>query len=422
MAIQKIKVPDIGEYRGVTVIELHLKPGQLIKAEDTMFTLETDKATMEVPSALAGLVKTVTLKVGDKVSAGDSIGEIEVSAMDKPAAKGAPVQVATVPQETQAAVAVEKPESPHVLTVPEPKDAGVFQNTHASPGVRRLARELDVDLALIRATGRKGRVTEEDLTGHLKNLLHSPQGSAGVLPDPVVDFAKFGPIETKPLSRVKKISGANLARNWQRIPHISFFEEADVTDLEAFRQHKKSETQTLGIKLTLMAFVVKAVAKALSLFPNVNSSLVAEQQIFKQYVHIGIAVDTPQGLLVPVILQADQKSVYELAKELSALAEQAKAGKLSGSQMQGGCFTISSLGAVGSQHFTPIVNMPEVGILGVSKTKYKPVYDEASGDFVPRLMMPLSLSVDHRAVDGAQASRFVATIASYLSDVREVLL
>lgn len=417
---QTITVPDIGEYSNVDVIEVHVKAGDTVQAEDPLLTLETDKATMDIPAPFAGKITEVKVKVGDKISQGDAIAETSVSGkVTQPAEKSAEVE-----SPAQKAQEAPKP-APMKAEVPVAVSGA---NAHASPGIRRLARELGVDITQVSATGRKGRILEEDLKGFVKRVMQS-QGNGitagaglNLLADPVVDFAKFGDIETVALSRIKKISGANLARNWVKIPHITLFEEADITDLEAFRHAKKAAAEKQGLKLTPVAFIVKAVAKALVDFPNMNASLAAdgENLIVKKYVHVGVAVDTPNGLMVPVIRHADKKGLFEIAADLASLAKAARDGKLKPSEMQGGCFTISSLGGVGTTAFTPIVNMPEVGILGVSKAAMKPIYDGKG--FVPRLMLPLSLSVDHRVVDGAEGAQFVVKVAGYLADLRELLL
>ncbi len=416
-----VLVPDIGEYADVEVIEVHIQAGSDIVAEQSLITLETDKATMEIPAEQVGQIVEVMVKEGDKVSQGDQIAVLAVAGqaqVDAPAP--APVETAPIkaePAPVQAAT-----------DVASEADAKPTGDPHASPAIRRLARELGVDLSQVVATGRKGRVLEADLKKHVKAIVQGAASGAnagsglGLLPDPVVDFAQFGEVETKPLPRIKKISGANLARNWVKVPHISFFEDADITDLEAFRKAKKADAEKAGVKLTPVPFIVKAVAKALTQFANISSSLSADgaSQVFKHYAHVGVAVDTPSGLMVPVIQNADQKSIYEIAADLLELSGKARAGKLSPKDMQGGCFTISSLGNVGTTGFVPIVNMPEAAILGVSKAAMKPVYDGAG--FVPRLMLPLSLSADHRLVDGAEAAQFIVTVAKYLSDLRELIL
>jgi len=418
-APQVVNVPDIGEYSDVEVIEVLIKPGDELQEEASMVTLETDKATMDIPAPFAGTVAEVKLQEGDKVSQGDLI------AMMTPA--GASPAAAPEPVAEKAAPAP-APEKTAPAAAPQATPAVTGGKAHASPAMRRLARELGVsELATVPATGRKGCITEEDLKQFVKGIVQSAQSGGGaglgLLPDPVVDFAKFGDIETQPLPRIKKISGDNLARNWVRVPHITFFEDADITELEAFRKGKKAAAEKAGVKLTPVPFIVKAVAKALSEFPNVNSSLSADgaSQVFKQYVHVGVAVDTPKGLMVPVIRDADQKGIYDIARDLMEYSTQAREGKLKPESMQGGCFTISSLGGIGTKYFAPIVNMPEAAILGVSKADMKPIYD-GNGGFTPRLMLPLSLSADHRVIDGAEAGKFIVTVAQYLSDIKELVL
>ncbi len=421
--VKEIIVPDIGEYSNVTIIEVMMKPGQSIAKEASLITLETDKATMEIPAPFAGSIDQVLVKVGDKVSKGSKIATVQTAGSNPSSAAAQHL----LPQGEKGVSASFT--SPLVGEVEKPQVSRERGDSiaHATPAIRRFARELGVELSVVSASGRKGRITEEDVKKFVKGVMQSGAAAtvalgAGLdlLPDPVVDFAKFGDIETKPLSRIKKISGANLSRNWVRIPHVTFFEDADITDLEDFRGTKKAEAEKVGVKLTPVPFIVKAVAKALKAFPNVNSSLQGDNQVFKKYINVGVAVDTPNGLMVPVIKNADQKGIYEIAKELAGFAAKAKDGKLTSADMQGGCFTISSLGGIGTQYFTPIVNMPEVAILGISKAQTKPVYEQ--GAFVPRLMLPLSLSVDHRVIDGAEAGKFVVTVAKYLGELRELLL
>lgn len=418
-APQAVNVPDIGEYSGVDVIEVLIKPGDELQEEASMVTLETDKATMDIPAPFAGTVAEVKLQEGDKVSQGDLIAMV-IPAGAAPAAAPEPVAEKAAPAPA--------PEKTAPAAAPQATPAVTGGKAHASPAIRRLARELGVsELATVPATGRKGRITEEDLKLFVKGIVQSAQNGGGaglgLLPDPVVDFAKFGDIDTQPLPRIKKISGDNLARNWVRVPHITFFEDADITELEAFRKGKKAAAEKAGVKLTPVPFIVKAVAKALSEFPNVNSSLSVDgvSQVFKQYVHVGVAVDTPKGLMVPVIRDADQKGIYDIARDLMEYSTQAREGKLKPESMQGGCFTISSLGGIGTKYFAPIVNMPEAAILGVSKADMKPIYD-GNGGFTPRLMLPLSLSADHRVIDGAEAGKFIVTVAQYLSDIKELVL
>lgn len=417
-SVQEIKVPDIGDYSNVDVIEIIAKVGDTVAQEDSLLTLETDKATMEIPSPVAGKIVEAMVKEGDKVSQGDLIFKIETLSPNPSPVNGRGEQ-ASVP--AKSAEPVQQVAAP-VADKPEKSAPGVGS---ASPSVRRLARELGIELSQVGGSGRKGRVTREDLNQLIKSRMQGGGSGVGLdlLADPKVDFAKFGEIKTEPLSRIKKISGANLQRNWIKIPHINFFEDADITEMEAFRKAKRAEFEKKGLKLTPVPFLVKAVAKALKAFPNMNSSLSADGQnlVMKQYVHVGVAVDTPNGLMVPVIRDCDKKSLTEITQDFLALIAKARDGKLKGEDMQGGCFTISSLGGIGTTGFTPIVNMPEVGILGVSTAKMKPVYD-GHGGFAARLMLPLSLSVDHRVIDGAEAAQFVVAIANYLSDIKEMLL
>ena len=421
---QAVNVPDIGEYRGVDVIEVLIKAGDVLEEEASMITLETDKAAMDIPAPFVGKVSKVKIKEGDKVSQGDLIAMVTPSGDSASAEDSAKTEPEKAPEQSTSEAAEEKP----AAAAPQQTPAVLGGKAHASPAIRRLARELGVNqLDTVPATGRKGRITEEDLKQFVKGIVQGAQNDGGaglgLLPDPVVDFAKFGDIESQPLPRIKKISGNNLARNWVRVPHITFFEDADITELEAFRKGKKAAAEKAGVKLTPVPFIVKAVAKALSEFPNVNSSLSADgvSQVFKQYVHVGVAVDTPKGLMVPVIRAADQKGIYDIARDLMEYSTQAREGKLKPESMQGGCFTISSLGGIGTKYFAPIVNMPEAAILGVSKADMKQIYD-GNGGFMPRLMLPLSLSADHRLIDGAEAGKFIVTVAQYLSDIKELVL
>lgn len=417
--IKQVLVPDIGDYKGVSVIEVMVKVGDTINEEDTLLTLETDKAAMDVPSPFAGVVKELHVEIGDKVSQGSLILVLESS--DSPAAQpaAAPAAVATPVPAVQAAQPAAAPAP--TLSVSSGGQA------HASPAIRRFARELGVDIALVKGSGEKGRVTKDDVQLFVKTALAQPRGAAGgnglqVLDMPVFDFAKFGAIETKPLSRIQKISGANLHRNWVTIPHVTQFDEADITDMEAFRKQLGAEYAKQNIKITPLAFMLKAVVAALQKFPNFNASLDAsgENLVLKQYFHIGVAVDTPDGLMVPVLRDVDKKGIVQLATELGEISARAREKKITASDMQGGCFTISSLGGIGGTAFTPIINAPEVAILGVSRSSMKPVYQD--GVFVPRLMLPLSVSYDHRVIDGAAAARFTVYLAQVLSDIRRLAL
>ena len=411
--IKQIFVPDIGAYKDVGVIEVMVKAGDTIKAEDTLLTLETDKAAMDVPSPYAGVIKELNIKVGDKISQGSLILSMEIAA-GKPAAAPAPVAPVATP------VAAKPVAVPVVAQTVQPVVSGA--KAHASPAIRRFARELGVDVSLVKGSGEKSRVTKDDVQMFVKAAIAAPRGTGGsgmqVLALPVVDFAKFGAIETKPLSRIKKISGANLHRNWVTIPHVTQFDEADISDMEAFRKDLGAEYASQNIRITPLAFMLKAAVAALQRYPDFNASLDAggENLVYKQYFHIGVAVDTPDGLMVPVLRDVDKKGIVQLAKELGEISARARAKKISAADMQGGCFSISSLGGIGGTAFTPIINAPEVAILGVSKSSMKPVYK--NGEFVPRLMLPLSLSYDHRVIDGASAARFTAYLAKVLSDIR----
>jgi pyruvate dehydrogenase E2 component (dihydrolipoamide acetyltransferase) len=434
-SLRDILVPDIGDFKNIPVIEVLVKPGDTVKAEDSLITLESDKATMEVPAPFAGVVKELKIKPGDKVSEGAAILSLEIS---EGAAVPAPAAVAAQkPASAPApAPAVQTP-APAAMSASTPQDSAPaaineegFSRAHASPSVRRFARELGVDLGRVKGSGPKERILKEDIAGFVKTALAQPSGGSGGgaglslgLPAwPQVDFAKFGPVENLALSRIKRISGPVLHRNWVSIPHVTQNDEADITELEAFRKSMADEAQKQGIKLTPLAFIMKAVVAALKNHAEFNSSLApaGDALILKRYYHIGVAVDTPGGLVVPVVRNVDQKGVLQLARELAEISAKARDGKLGPAEMQGGTFSISSLGGIGGTHFTPIINAPEIAILGVSKSSMKPVWKD--GQFVPRLMMPLSLSYDHRAVDGAQGARFITNLSATLSDIRRVLL
>jgi pyruvate dehydrogenase E2 component (dihydrolipoamide acetyltransferase) len=444
--MREVVVPDIGDYKDVPVIEVLVKAGDSVKAEDSLVTLESDKATMEVPAPFAGVVKELKVKVGDKVSEGALILTLEAAdAAPQPAAArpaGAPAPATTAASAAPApapapVLAAPAPAPAPVLAAPAPAaappalaavDETGFVHAHASPGVRRFARELGVDLSKVKGSGPKGRILKEDIQGYVKTTLARPAPAAGsgaginLLPMPVVDFTKFGPTEAKPLSRIKKISGANLHRNWVMIPHVTQNDEVDITELEAFRKQMSEENQKSGVRVTLLAFLIKAVVAALKQYPQFNASLSAdgESLIFKQYYNIGVAVDTPNGLVVPVIRDSDKKGALQLAKELGEISVKARDGKLSPADMSGGCFSISSLGGIGGTYFTPIINAPEVAILGVSRSATKPVWND--GQFVPRLMLPVSLSYDHRVVDGAEGARFITFLHRVLADIRRLVL
>jgi pyruvate dehydrogenase E2 component (dihydrolipoamide acetyltransferase) len=428
-SLRDVLVPDIGDFKGIPVIEVLVKPGDAVKAEDSLITLESDKATMDVPAPYAGVVKEMKIKLGDKVSEGMPILSIEIAeGTATPAPKPPPAAAAPVVSAPAATKPVPAPVAP-LLAAATPIDAEGFSLAHASPSVRRFARELGVELGKVKGSGPKQRILKDDIANFVKSALQQPAsgtGGAGLalgLPAwPQVDFAKFGPVENQPMSRIRKISGPALHRNWVHIPHITQNDEADISELEAFRKQMAEEAQKLGVKLTPLALIMKAVVAALKSHPEFNASLApsGDALILKRYYHIGVAVDTPGGLVVPVIRDVDQKGVLQLAKELADISAKAREGKLGPNDMQGGSFSISSLGGIGGTHFTPIVNAPEVAILGISKSSMKPVWKD--GQFVPRLMLPLSLSYDHRAVDGAQGARFITQLSATLTDIRRVLL
>ena len=448
----EIHVPDIGDFDEVAVIELLVKPGDAIAAEQSLVTVESDKASMEIPSSAAGVLKELKVKVGDKVSKGTLLAVLESVAGS--AASAAPAVATTVPAAPPApAVATAVPAAPPAPTpvpaveraVPtaalpahEPT-APAGPLPHASPAIRKLARELGVPLDEIRGSGPKARITQEDVQSFVKAVMaggqqtkaqaaEAPAGAVtvsggsfpGLLAWPQVDFAKFGPIERKDLSRIKKITGANLHRNWVLIPHVTNHDDADITDLEAFRILTNKENEKSGVKVTMLGFLIKACVAALKKFPEFNASLDGDQLVYKQYFHIGFAADTPNGLMVPVIKDADKKGVLQISAEMSELAKKARDGKLSPTEMHGGCFSISSLGGIGGRYFTPIINAPEVAILGVCRSQTEPVWDGKA--FQPKLMLPLSLSWDHRVIDGAAAARFNAYLGQILGDFRRVLL
>ena len=415
MALKEVFVPDIGNYKDIDVIEVLVKVGDTIAKEQSLLTLETDKATMEIPSSEAGVIKELLVKSGSKVSQGSLVLRLEVAGE-----AAAPSVASASPAVAEPIKAAEPAPKPPEVAQPEVPQKEAY--VHAGPAVRQLARELSIDLNGIAGTGPKGRITREDLTAKVKSQMSGGGASLGLLPDPVVNFADFGTVRVEKTPRIKKLSGAALTRNAIRIPHITLFDEADMTDLESFRVAKKPDAEKAGVKLTPVPFLVKAVASALRAYPIVNSALSndGENLIFKEYVHVGVAVDTPHGLMVPVIRDADKKGLYQIAKELADLGARAKEGKLKPEEMKGGCFTISSLGGLGTTAFTPIVNMPEVAILGVSRAETKPKW--IGKEFLPRLMLPLSLSLDHRVVDGADGARFLAHLVKVLSDLRELVL
>lgn len=430
MALQQIKVPDIGDYADVDVIEINVQVGDTVEEEDSLITLETDKASMEIPAPMAGKIAAMQVNLGDKVSQGDVILSLEVtedlSASDDKSAESSKVSDASAP--TPIETVSSSSENKTSVTDSSKNEVVSDGKVQASPVVRRLARVLNIDLNNIVATGRKGRITKDDCYAYLKRAVTKMQsgGFGGnaldLLPDPEVDFRAFGEIELQPLSRINKLSASNLSRNWVKIPHVTFYDDADITDLEIFRKNKKLDAEKAGIKLTPLSFLIKAAAKVLEAFPSVNSSLSGdgENLVIKKYYHIGFATDTPKGLMVPVIKNAGQKGIYEISSEIMALAQKARTGKLKPDEMKGATFTISSLGVLGTTAFTPIINMPEVAIMGVSKAAIKPVWNGEK--FVPRTLLPLSLSADHRVIDGAMAAKFLTQYARTLSDIREILL
>jgi len=432
--IVEVKVPDIGDFSDVPVIELFVKVGDTLKVDDAIATLESDKATMDVPSSAAGVVKEVLVKVGDKVSQGAVLLKLESSAGIAAAAPApAPSAPAATPAPAPAPAAPVAAPAAAAGTAVAPSTLAIGAKVHASPSVRAYARELGVDLAQVKASGPKNRILKEDVSAFVKGAMSTgvvpgksaPATSGGgagldLLPWPKVDFSKFGEIEVKPLSRIKKISGANLARNWVMIPAVTYHEDADITDLEAFRVLINKENEKSGKKLTMLAFLIKACVSALQKFPEFNTSLDGDNLVYKKYFNIAFAADTPNGLVVPVVKNADKKGVFEIAAETGELAKKARDGKLGPADMSGACFTISSLGGIGGTYFAPIVNAPEVAILGVNKSAMKPVWD--GKQFVPRLTLPLSLTADHRVIDGALATRFNVYIAQLLADFRRVML
>ena len=428
----EVKVPDIGDFKNIPVIEVLVKTGDSVNKEAPLVTLESDKATMEVPAPAAGVVKEIKVKVGDKVSEGSLVLMLE-SAGDGAAGKAAAPQKpvpAAAPQPAPQAVPAPAmpPAAPRPAPAPTPTgDMAGFAQAHASPSVRRFARELGVNLARVKGTGPKERVLKEDVQSFVKGELSRPRGAEGgaglnLLPLPQVDFAKFGAITTQPLSRIRKLSGANLHRNWVTIPHVTQNDEADITELEEFRKIQTEEAKKQGIRFTILCFLLKAVVVALKQHPEFNASLSpdGESLVLKQYFHVGVAVDTPNGLVVPVIRDVDKKGLMELAKELGEVSARMRLGKISPADLQGGCFSISSLGGLGGAHFTPIINAPEVAILGVGKSAMRPAWNGKA--FEPRLMLPLSVSYDHRVIDGAQGARFVSFLSSVLTDIRRLVL
>jgi len=447
MSIKEILVPDIGSFKDVEIIEILVKPGDSLKADDSIMTVESDKAAMDIPAPFAGTVAELKIKVGDKVSAGTPMLLLDTAgaSVENPVAgSSAPVVKSFTPAATPVVANVPPPSHPapevpaHIPPKHRPDPVAAHAEfaggkpAHASPSVRRFARELGIhpggaDLSLIKGSGPRGRILKEDVQGWIKAELAKPTGEAiglGFPPTPVIDFAQFGEIDTQPLSRIKKLSGANLHRNWVTAPHVTQFDEADITDLEDFRKSMLDEASKRGVKLTLLAFLMKAVVNALRTYPQFNASLAAdgENLVLKNYFHVGFACDTPDGLVVPVIRDVNKKDVMDIARELAELSELARERKLKMDAMTGGCFTLSSLGGIGGTAFTPIINCPEVAILGLSRADWKPVWNKASKAFEPRLMLPLSLSYDHRVIDGADGARFTSHLRLMLSDVRRLLL
>jgi pyruvate dehydrogenase E2 component (dihydrolipoamide acetyltransferase) len=448
MSIVEVKVPDIGDFKEVEVIELMVKPGDTVKVDQSLITVESDKASMEIPSSHAGVVKELKIKVGDKIAEGSLVLILEASegGAEAPAAVPAPAPAAEAPAAPAAAPAPVAAPAPAPAAAPAPAPAAApaaatgpatsSAKAHASPSIRKFARELGVDLLRVTGKGPKGRITQQDVQDFVKGVMAAPTPAAGaaksggsgvgldLLPWPSLDFTKFGPTELLPLSRIKKISGPNLHRNWVMIPHVTQFDEADVTDLEQFRVDSNAALAKAKstVKLTMLAFVIKACVAALKKYPAFNASIdeTGANLILKQYYNVGFAADTPNGLVVPVIKNADTKTISQIATEMGELSAQARDGKLSPANMQGANFTISSLGGIGGTAFTPIINAPEVAILGLSKSAMKPVWDGTA--FQPRLMLPLSLSYDHRVIDGAMAARFTAYLAEVMADLRKTLL
>jgi len=452
-ALISIQLPDIGDFEDVEVIEVMVKPGDKVKVDDSLITIESDKASMEVPATEAGVVKELKVKVGDRVSEGSPIIVVETTdesaepgksagpaqppkvaspSVQPKAASGAP-KLESAPQKAASLSPAQRPRLAESATViPLDRDAGDrtteaqagARKPHASPAVRKFARELGVDLARVKGTGLNGRIFRSDVQAFVKSAMAQEQRAGASTPFelaawPKVDFVRFGEIERKPLSRIRRFSKSNLARNWVMIPHVTQFDEADVTDLEAFRQEINRGAKD-GLRVTILAFVLKALVAALTEFPEFNSSLDGDELVLKKYFHFGFAADTPDGLVVPVIRDVDKKGVTQIARETATLSASARDGKLKMGDIQGGCFTVSSLGGIGGTAFTPIINAPEVAILGISKLTTRPVWRD--GAFVPRLMLPLSLSYDHRAIDGAEAARFTTYLAAVLTDMRRALL
>ena len=447
MALKDVLVPDIGNFDSVDVIEVLIKTGDTIAKDDSLITVESDKASMDIPAPFAGVVKEVKVKIGDKVAEGTLILTLEASDVATATVEVKPASVPSVPEVPKAAApvaAIPEPSRPapeppkQVQPAQQPAPVGEHvvvaagKLSHASPSIRKFARELGVNLALVKGSGPKNRILQSDVQSFVKGELAKPRtenmgaglGALATLPMPVIDFSQFGAIETKPLSRIKKLSGANLHRNWVTAPHVTQFDEADITDLEDFRKSMQADAEKRGVKLTMLAFLIKASVNALKAYPNFNASLSpdGDSLILKNYYNIGFACDTPDGLVVPVVKDVQSKDVLDIARDLMELSTKARERKLKVEEMQGGTFTISSLGGIGGTMFTPIINCPEVAILGVSRSSMQPVYDKTTNGFEPRLILPLSLSYDHRVVDGADGARFTSHMRMMLSDVRRLLL
>ena len=415
-----VTVPDIGDFHDVPVVEIQVNTGDVVKPDDSLLTLESDKASMEVPAPVGGTVRTIHVKIGDKVSRGSLVLDLDTSATEEPV----PTTPSVISQQEP------EPEAPAVHTEAEPPAAAsvnVPELVHASPGVRRLARELGVDLRSLSGTGEKGRITKEDVAGFLRRSSapaapSTVPAAAGIPEIPAQDFSKFGPVEVQPLSRIKRISGPHLHRAWLNVPHVTHNDEADITDLENYRKELDAAGRDSGYRVTLLAFIMRAVISSLKQYPEFNSSLSPEKDslIYKRYYHIGVAVDTPEGLVVPVIRDVDRKGITDLSRELGDVSKKARDGKLTPADLQGASFTISSLGGIGGTAFTPIVNAPEVAILGVVRSKMAPVWNGET--FVPRLMLPVCVSYDHRVIDGALAARFTRNLCHVLEDVRRLIL
>lgn len=444
MALKDILVPDIGNFDSVDVIEVLIKTGDTIAKDDSLITVESDKASMDIPAPFAGVVKEVKVKIGDKVAEGTLILTLEASDVATATVEVKPASVPEVPKAAAPVAAIPEPSRPapeppkQVQPAQQPAPVGEHvvvaagKLSHASPSIRKFARELGVNLALVKGSGPKNRILQSDVQSFVKGELAKPRtenmgaglGALATLPMPVIDFSQFGAIETKPLSRIKKLSGANLHRNWVTAPHVTQFDEADITDLEDFRKSMQADAEKRGVKLTMLAFLIKASVNALKAYPNFNASLSpdGDSLILKNYYNIGFACDTPDGLVVPVVKDVQSKDVLDIARDLMELSTKARERKLKVEEMQGGTFTISSLGGIGGTMFTPIINCPEVAILGVSRSSMQPVYDKTTNGFEPRLILPLSLSYDHRVVDGADGARFTSHMRMMLSDVRRLLL